>query len=127
MYLNFTEKRIKKYMRLIYSQYYNEEILITNKIQEGYTNKSIDGIELGGTNLIGRQIPSISSMYGTCTKMENVNLFGEDVYEITKKVNGDALIYTNVFFDVVKNNSYTASFYIKNEILEELHTELIKK
>jgi hypothetical protein len=106
-------------MILLFSQYYNEEILITNKIQEAYTNKSIDGIELGGTNLIGRQIPSISSKYGTCTKMENVNLFGEDVYEITKKVNDDALIYTNVFFDVVKNNSYTASFYIKNEILED--------
>lgn len=106
-------------MILLFSQYYNEEILITNKIQEAYTNKSIDGIELGGTNLIGRQIPGISSMYGTCTKMENVNLFGEDVYEIAKKVNGDALIYTNVFFDVVKNNSYTASFYIKNEILED--------
>lgn len=27
MYLNFTEKRIKKYMRIIYSQYYNEEIV----------------------------------------------------------------------------------------------------
>lgn len=27
MYLNFTEKRIKKYMRLIYSQNYNEEIV----------------------------------------------------------------------------------------------------
>ena len=27
MYLNFTEKRIKKYMRMIYSQYYNEEIV----------------------------------------------------------------------------------------------------
>ena len=27
MYLNFTEKRIKKYMRLIYSQYYNEGIV----------------------------------------------------------------------------------------------------
>jgi predicted solute-binding protein len=27
MYLNFTEKRIKKYMRLIYSQFYNEEIV----------------------------------------------------------------------------------------------------
>ena len=27
IYLNFTEKRIKKYMRMIYSQYYNEEIV----------------------------------------------------------------------------------------------------
>lgn len=27
MYLNFTEKRIKKYMRMIYSVYYNEEIV----------------------------------------------------------------------------------------------------
>lgn len=27
VYLNFTEKRIKKYMRIIYSQYYNEEII----------------------------------------------------------------------------------------------------
>ena len=27
LYLNFTEKRIKKYMRLIYSQYYNDEIV----------------------------------------------------------------------------------------------------
>lgn len=27
MYLNFTEKRIKKYMKLIYSQYYNDEIV----------------------------------------------------------------------------------------------------
>lgn len=27
MYLNFTEKRIKKYMRIIYSQFYNEEIV----------------------------------------------------------------------------------------------------
>lgn len=27
MYLNFTEKRIKKYMRMVYSQYYNEEIV----------------------------------------------------------------------------------------------------
>ena len=27
MYLNFTEKRIKKYMRIIYSGYYNEEIV----------------------------------------------------------------------------------------------------
>ena len=27
MYLNFTEKRIKKYFRLIYSSYYNEEII----------------------------------------------------------------------------------------------------
>ena len=27
MYLNFTEKRIKKYMRMAYSQYYNEEIV----------------------------------------------------------------------------------------------------
>jgi len=27
MYLNFTEKRIKKYMRIVYSQYYNEEIV----------------------------------------------------------------------------------------------------
>ena len=27
MYLNFTEKRIKKYMRIIYSQYFNEEII----------------------------------------------------------------------------------------------------
>ena len=27
MYLNFTEKRIKKYMRIIYDQYYNEEII----------------------------------------------------------------------------------------------------
>lgn len=27
MYLNFTEKRIKKYMRIIYSKYYNEEIV----------------------------------------------------------------------------------------------------
>jgi len=27
MYLNFTEKRIKKYMRLIYSQYYHEEFV----------------------------------------------------------------------------------------------------
>ena len=27
MYLNFTEKRIKKYMRVAYSQYYNEEIV----------------------------------------------------------------------------------------------------
>ena len=27
MYLNFTEKRIKKYMRIIYSQYYNEDIV----------------------------------------------------------------------------------------------------
>lgn len=27
MYLNFTEKRVKKYMRIIYSQYYNEEIV----------------------------------------------------------------------------------------------------
>jgi len=27
MYLNFTEKRVKKYMRMVYSQYYNEEIV----------------------------------------------------------------------------------------------------
>ena len=27
MYLNFTEKRIKKYIRVIYSQYYNDEIV----------------------------------------------------------------------------------------------------
>ena len=27
MYLNFTEKRIKKYLRMAYSQYYNEEIV----------------------------------------------------------------------------------------------------
>jgi len=27
MYLNFTEKRLKKYIRIIYSQYYNEEIV----------------------------------------------------------------------------------------------------
>ena len=27
MYLNFTEKRIKKYMRIIYVQYFNEEII----------------------------------------------------------------------------------------------------
>ena len=27
MYLNFTEKRIKKYIRMVYSQYYNEEIV----------------------------------------------------------------------------------------------------
>ena len=27
MYLNFTEKRIKKYMRMVYSQFYNEEIV----------------------------------------------------------------------------------------------------
>lgn len=27
MYLNFTEKRIKKYMRIVYSQFYNEEIV----------------------------------------------------------------------------------------------------
>jgi len=27
MYLNFTEKRIKKYMRIIYSQYYNDAIV----------------------------------------------------------------------------------------------------
>lgn len=27
IYLNFTEKRIKKYMKIIYSQYYNEEIV----------------------------------------------------------------------------------------------------
>ena len=27
MYLNFTEKRVKKYMRMVYLQYYNEEIV----------------------------------------------------------------------------------------------------
>lgn len=36
MYLNFTEKRIRKYMRLVYSQYYNEEII--NEYLKTYVN-----------------------------------------------------------------------------------------
>lgn len=36
MYLNFTEKRIKKYMRMIYSVYYNEEIV--NEYLKTYIN-----------------------------------------------------------------------------------------
>ena len=35
-YLNFTEKRIKKYMRLFYSQFYNEEIV--NEYLKTYVN-----------------------------------------------------------------------------------------
>lgn len=36
MYLNFTEKRIKKYMRMFYSQYYDEEIV--NEYLKTYVN-----------------------------------------------------------------------------------------
>jgi len=36
MYLNFTEKRIKKYMRMFYSQNYNEEIV--NEYLKTYVN-----------------------------------------------------------------------------------------
>ena len=44
MYLNFTEKRIKKYMRMTYSQYYNEEIV--SEYLKTYVNARYYNIEI---------------------------------------------------------------------------------
>ena len=53
-YLNFTEKKIKKYMRMIFSQYYDEEVvaeylktyIITTIHQQNNSQKIEDLIKL---------------------------------------------------------------------------------
>lgn len=147
MYLNFTEKRIKKYMRMAYSQYYNEEIV--SEYLKTYVNAryyNIRNTEKPARAFYLRIIDEIDFKSGILIKKNNEETEDrQERQENLKMINNVKEVFEYIlFFDNVRRienfkkidslreiikkmmNVVTAEYTIKNskDVEEKLYKEI---
>ena len=154
MYLNFTEKRIKKYLRLAYSQYYNEEIVSeylktyvnaryynirnTEKPARAFYLRIIDELEFKQAILIKKNEKETENREERQAKLNMINnvkevfeyiLFFDNVRKIEnfKKLDSLREIIKKMMYTITEQYNIKTSKENENKLYKEITSDLLEK
>jgi len=154
MYLNYTEKKIKKYIRMIYSQYYNEDIVNeylktyvnaryynirnTDKPARAFYLRIIDELNFKKDILIKKNEAEVENREERATNLKFINnvnevfayiLFFDNVRRIEnfKKINSLREIIKKMLQIVVAEYGIKASKDIEDKLYKEITDDMLEK